>query len=216
MGSVEKCGKQLSSVTVTKDECNEAADDCDDSERLSFLALDFTSKHGHGADSATARVAKDPKHPGGFELFRRALRFSELLRMLFCIQMAFEPCNFSYCPPRGIIASNVAHKIHFLAGDRTNPTTMRLSISSPLALAATLSVTHAYTPVPSRRAFLTRAVTAGATCFGASCRPASAADTSEQQKEKEEEKRRKEQEKEARRQAEETKKRLAVGRIGTI
>jgi len=93
---------------------------------------------------------------------------------------------------------------------------MRLSLYHVLALAAIMSSsTHAYTP-SSRRTFLTRAVTVGAT-FAAATLPAHAADDQKQQAEdKQAEKRRKEAEKEARRQAEETKKRLAVGRIGTI
>lgn len=97
--------------------------------------------------------------------------------------------------------------------------TMRLSTYTLLALVVMCShalLANGYTP-SSRRTFLTRAVTAGAT-FVAATKPADA--TEEQQKpsanDKEAEKRRKAQEKEAQRQAEETKKRLAVGRIGTI
>lgn len=97
---------------------------------------------------------------------------------------------------------------------------MRRSTSLVLALAITMasSYSHAYTVCPSRRAFLARTVTAGATLVAAS-QPAKAADQPPQQEKKEtkeEAAKRKAEEKEARRQAEETKKRLAVGRIGTI
>lgn len=65
----------------------------------------------------------------------------------------------------------------------------------------------------TRRSFLARSVTVGVT-FVAATKPADAAEQSPEDKEAE--KRRKEKEKEDRRLAEEAKKRLAVGRIGTI
>ena len=96
---------------------------------------------------------------------------------------------------------------------------MRQSIYLVLALVITMASIYsdAYTVAPSRRAFLARTVTAGATLIAAS-QPAKAADDEPQQQKEtnEQASKRKAQEKEARRQAEETKKRLAVGRIGTI
>lgn len=83
--------------------------------------------------------------------------------------------------------------------------------STILVLTALLACASSYSPSCSRRTFLTRAMTSGATLVAAS-RPANA--TPEQDKESE--KRKKKQEEEDRRQAELVKQRLAVGRIGTI
>jgi hypothetical protein len=113
-----------------------------------------------------------------------------------------------------------AHKFTIVSNNNNKFLAMRRSIYLVLALAITMasSYSHAYTVCPSRRAFLARTVTAGATLVAAS-QPAKAADQPPQQEKKEtkeEAAKRKAEEKEARRQAEETKKRLAVGRIGTI
>lgn len=97
---------------------------------------------------------------------------------------------------------------------------MRTSPLLSTLLLLAIATAHAYntTPSYSRRTFLTRAVTAGTAFAAATTKPTRAHAIEQQQPDdsKEAEKRRKQQEKEAQRLAEETKKRLAVGRIGTI